>query len=64
MDWLDLFSKHAVGEELTTEELNQLIFGMYAHIRKLEKQGATAVRMTDVTAGDIRIEGATVNYGR
>jgi hypothetical protein len=37
---------------------------MYAHIRKLEKQGATAVRMIGVTAGDIRIEGATVNYGR
>ena len=64
MDWLNLFEKYAVGKELTSEEINWLIFGMYAHIRKLEKQGATAVRMTDVTAGDIRIEGATVNYGR
>jgi hypothetical protein len=56
-----LFERYAVGQELTREELNWLIFGLYDDNVKLRSL-TTGVRMENVnTAGPIEISGVTVN---
>lgn len=45
---------------LTTDELENLLFMQHARILKLERESATAVKMTGVTAGNINISGVNV----
>ena len=60
-DTYALFERYAVGQELTREELNWLIFGLHREIVNLRKASA-GVSMNNVnTAGPIEISGVTVN---
>ena len=56
-----LFERYAVGQELTREELNWLIFGLHREIVNLRKH-PVGVSMNNVqTGGPIEISGVTVN---
>ena len=51
-------------ETLTPGEIEYMLYFQSARIRTLEREGASAIRMSGVSAGDISISGVTVNHGR
>jgi hypothetical protein len=60
-DTFTLFNRYAVGQELTREELNWLIFGLHREIDNLRKH-PVGVSMNNVNtaSGPIEISGVTV----